>query len=585
MRKTTIIALFISLLSTFSSHAQQTKPTAIEKEKLARLLIDMACFFNEQFKSPKAKAWQADKISDTPIPAILPEVEFEKQLLLFRKSLSHSKFFQEDGQFMLHYDGIHAPNASATTQYEFLCQKMTTDKGKTKVLTNEKPVSLTFFNVGQNAVQTPFKAKEKIVKIEGELIVKHHANFQTLTLTKADIGKTKVFNGVNIRLKSLENGFCSYESDQKDPQTISVCYFSKSKERLATENSQSILKALYEPILSDYKYDAQTGCSVSNDVRKRFEALTQDLDEKKIKDRTMIYRTIAVGTIDYLTFYAPYDLKIKRYKVEVYPQFRASDSRDNDTFQLKQERYLSTKFNRKFDVLTDIQLKSAIKTRVKPELNGSDPPTRIVEIVFPSNENTHLAKAVLTNLKGSKNGQPLKLDAKIKQWGDYIETNTATMIVPLFDELQGQVEVKYPASFQVTRMLKADLFDKIAFEKKEAERIKKAEEREKREEKEGKQDEEEEKEEENKPEPVHAFILKSKNILSVLQKTTDGQAANQYAIIRAFDKDGLELLVENNGSNGFNFYQDYLIWGDMASIKVYEIKAWIEMTVPFKLMP
>jgi hypothetical protein len=311
MRKKTISILIIALFGAFNSQAQV--PTATERANMVNLLIDMACWFNEQFKSGKTKVWEKDEISAKPVPTLMSDAELEKQLLLFRKSLYLSRFFPEDGKFGLHYD--EAQGGDLTTKYEFLCKKMTTDKNKMEVLPADKPTPLT---TDWSAIQTSFKTKDKIIKVEGELIIKHYKNFQTLTFTKADIGKSKTFNGVKITLKSLENGFCSYETGTDS--TISVCYFSKNKESLETSNSVSVSKLAYEPILSDYTYNQETGCKVSDAVRKQFEQLAFDLEAHKVMDKTTVTQTVVKGTIDYITFYALSDLTIKRYKVEVLPK-------------------------------------------------------------------------------------------------------------------------------------------------------------------------------------------------------------------------------------------------------------------------
>lgn len=315
MRKATILLLFTLFFSTFNSQAQPI--SAADKEKAVNLLIDMACWFNEQIKSEKTKVWEKDEISAIPVPTLINDVELEKRLLVFRKSLSLSKFFPEDGNFMLNYD----PSLSVgdiTTKYEFLCKKMTTVKKTMDIQPADKPTPLTFFGTNWSVITTSFKSKDAAIKVEGELIVKHHARFQTLTLTKADIGKTKTFDGVQITLKSLENGFCSYETDKE--KNLNVCYFSKSKERLETGFTSSLLKAAYEPILNDYTYNQETGCKVSDAVRKRFEQLAFDLEAKKLIDKTTVTQTIAKGTIDAITFYALSDLKVKRYAVVVYPK-------------------------------------------------------------------------------------------------------------------------------------------------------------------------------------------------------------------------------------------------------------------------
>jgi hypothetical protein len=283
--------------------------------------------------------------------------------------------------------------------------------------------------------------------------------------------------------------------------------------------------------------------------------------------------------------YVPSDLRTKKYKLTIYSETHP------------QERYENIRQTRLFATLDEAQLKAQIKPILTQDdlFSTEDAPKKKVSFDIPVNENMKLATIEGLNLQGLKNGKWEKIEAS--KWSDAYKTNlskgyykTYNIKAANYDAVQGDIRIKFPVSFVETTKKKSDFFDKVAFDKKEEEeRIKEEaktdEQREKEQDAKTKEEVEKEEEEAAKPAPIYPFILTSKSSVSILDNTKGDSKHDTYLIVRAFDKNGLELKA-NGGSGSFRsdvaMYQDFKFWGEIETLKLYEVSKWVTTTIPFQ---
>ena len=312
MKKTLILlCLFLTVIK---NNAQT--PDSAQKAKTIDLMIDLACDFKQKFTDPKLKEKQSDEVSTRQTPKIYDEAAFDKQMNLFMKGFVFDKWFDAN-ELQIDFDESLIPNRQFTNQV-LSWKKGTTESLKTVVVRSETKIesweSFTICKISPTI-------KEKIKKWEGELIVDYYTNFTSVSFSKSDIGKTKTFGGINITLKALENGYCRYEYDRKPKVDITVNCLSKNKEILKGANGLSdiTMAKILDDLLLNYKYDPKTGCTVSDDVRKKYIQLFDDMDKNKVYAKGTISQIGAIGTIEQVVFYMPTGLKKKTYKVTAYP--------------------------------------------------------------------------------------------------------------------------------------------------------------------------------------------------------------------------------------------------------------------------
>lgn len=591
MRKI-LIALSVCTMLSFTLSAQKGK---IYTEKDAQQIIDFFCDVRQgMLDDPKLKAPKSEKIHERDAPSVFTEAEIEKGISLFNKSLSVRKSPFQGNELKIDLeDGYHVLNPQLT-KFNFNVQKLVTTKLKEMPIRADVTIDPT----------SPFETfpintvfKDTVQRIEGELTVKYFAQFKTYTFTKADIGKPRNINGINITLKALENGFYQYETDKKQDSTWFSCPFSKNNERLATDMFGMSTSRYLDSLLQNAKRTDKKGWLVTDAVMKQLvQMLNTPNGNDKLYEKGVLNYCSAWGTIDHIVLYVPFDLRTKKYKLAIYSE----TSRPR-------ERYENTRQIRQFATLDEAQIKAQFKPILTHDdmFSSDDAPKKKLSFDIPANENMRLATIEVLNFKGAKNG---KWENIVKNESfDAYQTNqskgyykTYNVKAANYDAVQGDVRLKFPVSFVETTKKKSDFFDKAAFDKKEEEdrlkeeaktdeqREKEAEEREKIED--AKSDEQRQKEYEErenpKPEPIRPFILTSKNSISILDNSKSDTKHYTYLIVRAFDKNGLELKA-NSGSGNFwsdvPIHRHFSFWGEIESIKIYEVTKWVTMTLPFSV--
>jgi hypothetical protein len=592
MRKILItLSICTVLFSTLS--AQKGK---IYTEKEVQQIIDVFCDLKKSMlNDPKYKAVKPEKIESRELPSVFTEAEMERSVTLFNKSLSVSKspFRSKDNELSLRFDDYHVLNPQLT-KLTFNAQKLVTTKLKETPIRADVAIDPTqpFILFPVNTV-----LKDTVQRIEGEMTMTYYAQFKTYSFSKADIGKPRNINGINVTLKTLENGFYQYTTDKKGDSTWRSYPFSKNNEWLASDNFSLSTSRFLDSLLQNAKYVDKKGWVVTDAVTKQMLQLVNTPNANdKIYDKGTLNSASAWGTIDHVVFYVPFDLRTKKYKLAIYSE----SSRP-------QERYENRRFVRQFVTLDEAQIKAQFKPTLTPEdeFSSEKSPKKKLSFDIPTNENMKLATIKILSTRGLRNGKWETIAES--ELGYAYQTNlskgyykTYNLKVDNFEALQGEVRIKFPVSFVETTKKRSDFFDKVAFDKKQeddekAEEAKTVEQREKEERErekleDAKTDEQREKEykekEQPKVEPIYPFILTSKNSISVLDNTKGDTQHKTYLIVRAFDKNGLELKVNGGGSSfqsDVAMHRGYEFYGEIDSIKLYEVSKWVTMTLPFNV--
>jgi hypothetical protein len=588
MRKTKAITVVFLLFSIVTSKLIAQNSEA-DKEKAVKLMLDMHCYFKQQLSNPKNKEWKPDVISSKIGPQIYTESEFETLMGMFKKSLLFEPSHFDKNKLRVDFDAYHIPN-ERFSKLTFSWNKLRTENKKEIPFQSDEVVNIDVFS--HTDVSKPANIKEKIIKLEGELKMDYYTNSKSITFNASEIGKTKSIDGVNITLKALENGYCRYESDMKISDKLITECFSKNKEMLG--NSYMVMSKLLDDMLINYKYADKTGCTVSDDVKKQYSKMFNDANKDKIWEKGLIVQLIASGTIDFITIYLPTDLKTKTYPIAAFHKFNTSVINDGD-FNFRRERYANSKIKRKFDVIDENQLKQQVSIYMRSANSGffteGGINKKTLEIRLPKNENTLFSEGELMNLSTLVNGKWQKINNYKWQFKDYnndklaIYPNTVTPYLNDFEEIRGELSVKYPASFIVTSKSKPVLLNKQAIEKIET--AKKAKE-DLEQEKDEKSDDDSSKSEEK---TIYPYFLKNKNTVTILQNRNGDSDADKYPIVRAFDAFGVELKQEGVIKEGVTMenihsrdvYKNYPFWGEIATLKLYEIDKWTTINIPFQL--
>jgi hypothetical protein len=595
MKKIISLSIFL-LFAIGENHAQNTDA---EIEKALKLTIDFACWYKEQYKDPKIRQWQRDVISNKSAPTVLSEMEIDKQIMRFNKSFLFENSPFKDPEWIVDFDDYNLPKAQLN-KLTFVWNKLTLENGKEMPFratdTLRRPLVFS-----RTKVKMPNNSVGKIVKLAGEIQVDYYTRAASVSFSKNEIGQTKTVNGVNITLRALENGYCRYEIDKKDGNDLSAYCYSKDKEVLVTNGAMSHSKILDDLLGNNYTYNEKTGCKVSDEVRQKYKQLFKD-SYNKIYEKGTVFQIEASGTIDYLTVYVPAELKTKKYAILAYPKPSYSDQREGK-FEPKQARYANTNVKRKFETLDENQLKTQVKCVIAPKsvalFSDEKPNEKRIALELPRNENTLFAEGEFSNMTAVKNGKSVKVEAKKWKFKNYMfnETNNiysdnVKITVNDFDEMRGTVTLKYPASFVETTKQKKAFFDQMAFDKKVADELKieeaKTDEQREKEFRESTPEDDEKREQAEKAEAerVYPLILKTPSLISVLQNASTTTDKDTYQVIRAFDKEGLELKAEssiNTESKNGKVYKDYFFWGEIESLKLYEINKWLTTSVPFQI--